>query len=195
MNNPRTDFTYPNGAPIPAGVIDNSFGPNNPKTIELGVPEGATDYQKIWTTIATNLNSFKDETGLTFTLKTVTTGQLYSLAEEHRIYAYWGGWVADYNHALDWLGPMYFSAQAYPSWNLWNITALDSRYNAAVEADKAGNVAEIVRLTNEMNRIANDNAYYFWMFFEGDIFVRSSFLKGWYYNPALGVEYFGTMHY
>lgn len=197
MNHPRTEFTNFVGKPLAAGVVDNTFGPNNPKTIELGVPDGATDYQKIWTTIATNLNQIRDQnnTGLTFTVKPVATGQLYSLAEEHRIYAYWGGWVADYNHVLDWLGPMYFSAQAYPSWNQLNITALDTRYNAAVEADKAGNIAEIVRLTNEMNRIANDNAYFFWMFFEGDIFIRSSFLKGWYYNPALGVEYFGTMHY
>jgi ABC-type oligopeptide transport system substrate-binding subunit len=197
MENPRTDFTYFNGTTIPAGKIDNSFGPNKPKNIELGVPTGATDYQKIWTTIATNLNDIatRNNTGLTFTVKPVASGQLYSLAEEHRIYAYWGGWVADYNHVLDWLGPMYLSTQAYPSWNQWNIPALDNLYNDAVAADAAGNVAELVHITNQMNRIANENAYYFWLFFEGDTFIRSSFLKGWYYNPALGVEYFGTTHY
>jgi ABC-type oligopeptide transport system substrate-binding subunit len=197
MNNPRTDFTNFDGNPYPAGTIDNSFGPSKPKTIELGVPTGATDYEKIWTTIATNLNAIRDQynTGLTFSVKSVASGQLYSLAEEHRIYAYWGGWVADYNHVTNWLQSMYVSTGTYFSWNQWNIPELDNLYDEAVAADSTGNVAELVRITNKMNRIANDNAYYFWLFFEGDLFTRSSFLKGWYYNPALGVEYFGTMHY
>lgn len=197
MENPRTDFTDFDGNPMPAGTIDNSFGPSKPKTIELGVPTGATDYEKIWTTIATNLNAIRDQnnTGLTFSVKSVATGQLYSLAEEHRIYAYWGGWVADYNHVTNWLGAMYMSTGTYFSWNQWNIPELDNLYDEAVAADAAGNAAELVRITNKMNRIANENAYYFWLFFEGDLFTRSSFLKGWYYNPALGVEYFGTMHY
>lgn len=197
MEHPMTSFTNFDGTPIAPGVVDNSFGPDNTKTIELGVPSGATDYQKIWTAIATNLNSIavQNDTGLTFTVKPVATGQLYSLAEEHRIYAYWGGWMADYNHVLDWLGPMYVSTQSYFSWNLWNITSLDNLYLDAVDADAAGNVAQLVQITNQMNRIANEGAYYFWMFYEGDYFIRSSFLKGWYYCPALGVEYFGTTYY
>jgi len=197
MEHPMTHFTDFEGNPLPSTAVDNSFGPNNPKTIDLNVPSGATDYQKIWTTIATNLNdiSVENDLGLTFTVVPITTGQLYSLAEEHRVYTYWGGWMADYNHVLDWLGPMYVSTQSYFSWNLWNITALDDLYYDAVAADEAGNVAELVSITNRMNRIANQGAYYFWMFYEGDYFVRSSFLKGWYYCPALGVEYFGTMYY
>jgi len=197
MNNPITEFTFYNGAPIPPGIVDNSFGPSKPRTIELYVPSGATSWQEIWTTIAENINSIsiQNDLGLTFAVVPVPIGQQYTLAMEHRVYAYWGGWVADYNHVLNWLGPMYVSTMAYFAWNLWNITALDALYEDAVAADEAGDVTMLLSINDEMNAMVNDAVYYFWMFYDTDYFIRSSYLKGWYYNPALGVEYFATMYY
>ena len=70
---------------------------------------GAADIldQRILSTIASNLNQKVTRTmGLTFTIVPVPGGAYYTLAAKHQIYMYWGGWVADYNHLLDWLGPM-----------------------------------------------------------------------------------------
>jgi len=198
MNNPITEFTFYNGTPIPPGVVDNSFGPDKPRTIELYVPSGATSWQKIWTAIAENLNliSIRNDTGLTFTVVPVPIGQQYTLAMEHRVYAYWGGWVADYNHVLNWLGPMYYSTMAYFAWNLWNITAIDALYDEAIEADAEGRISDLLDINDQMNTMVNDGAYYFWMFYDTDYFVYSSYLKGVYYNAALGDGmYFATMYY
>jgi len=205
-------MTYYNGSRIPAGVVDNSFSIRNPKTIEMYVPAGATHYERVLTVIAENLNRIAvrtyntttgarstkpgaEQLGLTFTVVPVPGGQQYTLASRHEIYMYWGGWHADYNHVLNWLGPMLLSTGTYFSWNLWNITALDNLYFEAIEADAAGNMTRLVEISNEMNRITNELVLYLWLWHPMPYFVRSTWLKGWYYNPMLGAEYIAPMYY
>ena len=208
MKNPVTSFTYYNGTPIPPGRVDNSFGDTDNDgvvekayTIEMYV--GAADVldQKILTTIAANLNNMArnapsgNATGLTFTVVPVPGGQQYTLASKHQIYMYWGGWVADYNHVLDWLGPMYKSTGTYFAWNLINYTRLDGYVHDAEVADAAGNLGDLLRANNLANQFANDQVLYFYTFYPLAYFTRSSFLKGWYLNVALSNEYFAPMHY
>lgn len=195
MNNPLTEFTYYNGTRIPPGIVDNSFGPDKPRTIELHYIAGATTEEKIVTTICTNLNriSWENRLGLTFTPVPVVGGQQYTLAALHQIDFYWGGWHADYNHVLNWLGPAYLSTGSYFSWNLINITRLDELYMEAFEADAAGDVERVVEISNEMNRIANEMWLYLLLWHRMDYFCRSTYLKGWYLNPALGLDYFAPM--
>jgi len=208
MKHPLTTFTYYNGTPIPSGLVDNHFGDTDgdgkvdkPYAIEMYV--GAADVldQKILTTIAANLNSLArnapsgNATGLTFSVVPVPGGQQYTLASKHQIYMYWGGWVADYNHVLDWLGPMYLSTGTYFAWNNINMTQLDGYVNAAYEADKAGNLTGLLQNNALANKFANDNVLYFYLFYPLGYFVRSSFLKGWYFNVALSTEYFAPMYY
>lgn len=197
QKNPITRFTYYNGTPIPPGLVDNSFGPDKPRTIEIYYVAGDEVTEKILTTIAGNLNTIsrKDKLGLTFTIVPVPGGQQYTLASRHQIYAYWGGWVADYNWVLDWLVPMYQSTGTYFSWNLFNITALDQIVKAAVEADKAGDITRLIQLTNQANQLENENAYYFLLFYPTAYGVVSSWVKNWYYNPALAGEYFAIMSF
>jgi ABC-type oligopeptide transport system substrate-binding subunit len=106
-----------------------------------------------------------------------------------------GGWIADYNHVIDWLMPCYYSRGTYPSWNLWNVTALDELYQEAVAADEAGDFAELVRINNEMNTMANAMLMYMVWWHDTEYFVRSSWLKGWYVNPVYGVDLWTTMYY
>jgi ABC-type oligopeptide transport system substrate-binding subunit len=204
---------YYNGTPIPMTsppIVDNSFSVGNPKTIEMYVPAGATHYERVLTTIAENLNRIATRTyntttgqrdpegeqlGITFVVVPVPGGQQYTLASRHEIYMYWGGWHADYNHILNWLGPMYLSSGTYFSWNLWNVTRLDEIYFEAIEADKEGNMTRLVELSNEANRIANDMVLYLWLWHPMPYYVRTSWLKNWYYNPSLGAEYIAAMYY
>jgi len=210
MNNPITSFTYYNGTSIPSSVgIDNHFGDTDGDgvvdksyTIEIFAPAAAATIQKILTTIATNLNKLapnvKDggnATGLYFTVVPVPGGQQYTLASKSQIYMYTGGWVADYNHVIDWLGPMYKSTGTYFAWNLMNYTRLDEYVSNAEAADAAGNFTALKQYTDLANRFANDNVLYFYFFYPTGYFVRSSFLKGWYFNVALSTEYFAPMYY
>jgi ABC-type oligopeptide transport system substrate-binding subunit len=132
---------------------------------------------------------------LQFRVVIVPGGQQYTLASEHQIDSYMGGWIADYNHVIDWLLPMYYSRGTYPSWNLWNITALDDLYNQAVEADKAGNFTKLAEITNQMNTLANQLVMYMVWWHDTDYEVRSSWLKGWYMNPVYGVDLWSNMYY
>jgi ABC-type transport system substrate-binding protein len=203
---------YQNGSRIPNGVIDNSFGESNPQLIEFYYASGATTYERTLATMAENLNRICRRTydpvtgerstadnaetlGLSFAVVPVPGGQQYTLASQHRIYAYVGGWVADYNHVLNWLGPAYLSTGTYFSWNYWKIPELDTLYDEAVAADKAGDVEELLRINDEMNTIINEVIPYVWFWYPLNYYVRSSWLQGWYVNPSYGVDVWSSMYY
>jgi ABC-type oligopeptide transport system substrate-binding subunit len=199
-NNPLksadSSMHFYNGTVIPSGVVDNSFSPSNPKKIEIYVQSGADTFTKILTTMTDNLNEISRDTyGLTWEIVTVPGGQQYTLASRHQIDSYMGGWIADYNHVLNWLQPMYEAHGAYPSWNQWNLTALNDRYNQALDADAAGNLDEILRLNDEMNTIANEAVMYMVWWHDTDYFTRSQWLKGWYLNTNYDVDLWSTMYY
>jgi ABC-type transport system substrate-binding protein len=194
--NPITNFVDFNGHPYPAGTIDNSFSPNKPRTIEMYV--GAADIldQRILSTIASNLNQKVTRTmGLTFTIVPVPGGAYYTLAAKHQIYMYWGGWVADYNHLLDWLGPMLLASGSYPAWNNFNYTALNDLYYQAVDADARGDVQALIQINNQMETIANEAVIYMYLFVPTVYAVRTSFLQGYYYNSGTNVYYYGCYSY
>jgi ABC-type transport system substrate-binding protein len=209
MMHPMTSFTYYNGTRIPAGVIDNRFGDTNGDgkaeityTIEVYCGAADTFTQKVLTTISTNLNAMAADvsrggnaTGLRFAVVPVPGGQQYTLASRHQIYAYWGGWVADYNHVIDWLGPMYLSSQTYFKWNQMNYTRLDNYVENAMAADEAGDLEDLMHWNDLANEFANEQVLYFYLTYPLAYYVRSSYLKGWYFNVALATEYFAPMHY
>jgi len=147
--------------------------------------------------MADALNAVADDNdlGIRFNVVIVPGGQQYTLASSHLIDSYMGGWIADYNHVLNWLAPMYLSSGTYFSWNLWNLTALDTRYWDAVAADKAGDEAEMLRLTDEMNEIANEALTYMVWWHPTLQFARSTWLKGWWVNTVYGVDLWSTMYY
>jgi ABC-type transport system substrate-binding protein len=199
-NNPlkSADSTmhFYNGTVIPAGVVDNSFSTSNTKKIELYVQSGAETFIKILTTMTDNLNEISQDTyGLTWEVVVVPGGQQYTLASRHQIDSYMGGWIADFNHVLNWLQPMYEAHGAYPSWNQWNLTALNDRYYQAIDADAAGDTDEILSLNDEMNTIANEAVMYMVWWHDTEYFTRSQWLKGWYLNTNYGVDLWSTMYY
>jgi ABC-type transport system substrate-binding protein len=194
------DMYYYNGTKIPAGVVDNTFSASLPKVVELYVQSGATTFIQVLTSMTDNLNTLArnvtgSKTALQFRVVIVPGGQQYTLAAKHQIDSYMGGWIADYNHIIDWLMPMYYSRGTYPSWNRWNITALDDLYQQAVEADKEGNFTKLVQINDQMNTIANQLVMYMVWWHDTEYFVRSSWLQGWYLNPVYGVDLWSTMYY
>jgi ABC-type transport system substrate-binding protein len=201
LNSTAYNMNYYNGTQIPAGVVDNSFGPGpKAKAVELYVQSGATTYIQTLTTMVENLNAITynitgAKTALQFRVVIVPGGQQYTLASKHQIDSYMGGWIADYNHVIDWLMPMYYSRGTYPSWNRWNDTTLDDLYQQAVQADKEGNFTKLIEINNQMNILGNQLLLYMVWWHDTDYFVRSSWLKGWYLNPVYGVDLWSNMYY
>jgi len=206
---PLTSFNYYNGTPVTTETIDNSFGPDfaRAKEVRFYVQAGADTFQAVLTQMSDALNGIADDNdlGISFSVAIVPGGQQYTLASSHLIDSYMGGWIADYNHVLNWLGPMYLSSGTYFSWNLWNLTALDDLYWDAVAADEAGNTVELLSLTDQMNTIANEHLTYMMWWHPTLQFARSEWLKGplvtaenptgWWVNTAYGVDLWSTMYY
>jgi len=193
---PLTNFVDFNGHPYPPGTIDNSFGPDNPHTIEMYVGAGDVFDQRVLSIIAGNINRIATrKMGLTFTIVPVPGGAYYTMAAKHQIYMYWGGWVADYNHLVDWLGPMLLSTGAYPAWNNWNITVLNDLYAQATDADRRGDVQALIRINNEMETIANQIVMYLYIDNPLLYAVRTSYLRGYYWNPATAIYYYACYSY
>jgi hypothetical protein len=179
--------------------VDNSFGPSfaEAKMVEFYVQSGATTFQQLLTALADNLNAIcmEEDLGIRFTVVIVPGGQQYTLASQHLIDSYVGGWICDYAHVLNWLRPMYCSTGTYFSWNLWNITRLDTLYEEAVLADRAGDIESLLARNDEMNTLANQLLPYMVWWHPVSFFTRSTWLQGWYVNPNYGVDLWSAMYY
>lgn len=193
--NPLTNFVDNNGHPYPAGTIDNTCDPKNPQTIGMYVGAGDVVDQRILSIMAANLNRVSGPLGVTFTIIPVPGGQYYTMASKHQLYFYWGGWVADYNHLIDWLGPMLQPAGAYPAWNNMNYTILSQLYTQAVQQDSKGDTAGLLATNKQMQQIANSEVIYLYIDNPLVYAVRSSFLQGYYWNEATAVYYYATYSY
>lgn len=193
--NPLTNFVDFGGHPYSAGTIDNSCRPSNPQIVEFYVGAGDTLDQRMLSVMAGNLNRVSTALGVTFTIVPVPGGQYYTLASKHQIYFYWGGWVADYNHLLDWLGPMLLAAGTYPAWNNMNYTSLNNVYYDALDADRKGDIPRLIQDNNQMETIANNAVIYMYTTYDLTYGVRSTFLQGVFFNEATAVPYFATRSY
>lgn len=184
QKNPLTHFVDMNGHPYQSGVIDNSFGPTKPQVIVFYNPTGDTVNEKILTTLISNLNdiSTRDNLGLTFTVADVPGGQQFTLASEHSIYLYTADWYADYNHIMDYLTAIFFAGGNMPQWDNFNVTALNTLFHQAVEADRNGDVQSLLRIHNEMEIIANQQVMYIYTFDVLQFSVTTSYLRGYFFN-------------
>jgi ABC-type oligopeptide transport system substrate-binding subunit len=193
--NPLTSFVDPNGHPYLAGTIDNSCSPSNPRLVEIYVGAGDTFDQKILSIMIGNLNRITTKLGVTFSIVPVPGGQYYTLSSKHLLYMTWAGWIADYNHVIDWLVPMLQPSGTYPAQNYLNYTVLGQLYNQAVEADQKGDVAGLLAINKQMQQFANDAVMYVYIDYPLLYSVRSSFMQGYFFNAATGIFYFATVSY
>jgi len=194
--NPLTSFVDDNGHPYPAGTIDNSCDPSNPKTVEFYVSSGAQTDQRIMAVMAGNLNKVSGPLGVTFTIVPVPGGQRYTLASEHQIYLYEAGWIADYNYLIDWLGPMFLASGTYPAWHNFNYTAINNLVNDAFDADRKGDLARLISDNNQIQTLSNSIVEYMYVAFAPYFEPVSSFAQGDFYNEAYGgTAYFASWSY
>ena len=197
QKNPIENFVDFDGHPYQPGVIDNSFGPDNPKTITFYAETGDTTHQKVFASIVSNLNSIStnDNLGLTFTIALIPGGQEYTLASKHWIYSYAGSYWVDYNHVMDWMSAMIFPGGSTPLFLNWNLTALGNLYSQAVEADRKGDVQSLLRIHSEAEIVANKAVMYMYTYYPLEFDVRTSYLRGYLFNPAFPYQYEGCMSY
>jgi len=180
--NPLTHFVNVAGHPIANGTVNNSC---SGQTVNLYYQAGDTITEKILTEAVSNLNTISgnDNLGITFTPVPVPAGTLYTLAGEHEIYAYWAGWIDDYNWVVDWLGPMFGSTGTYPSWSNYNFTQWNNLVLQGTLADESGNLTGLVKVAALMGTLSNENGYYWLNEYQLYYDFISTWIHGWFYNP------------
>jgi len=217
MQNPITKFTFTNGTAAPSGFFNNTFGcaivgSNNmcashvAQSMLLYYQTGDTVDGNILTQIATTINNISStyNMGLTVSVVPLPLGQLTTEAfsSPTRFYMYALGYEQDYPWVLDFLGPMYAPGQSYTGPDGWNISALAQLFLQAQHENSIGNISGLIKISNEMNRLANQMVMYLWTFNTINFITMTSNVQGFYYNPSLnpagpggvGPEYFATLY-
>ncbi len=215
MQHPITHFTFTNGSAAPPGLFNNTFGcatlgPGDacstavPQSIPLYYREGDVLDGTILTQIATTINNISSTYNMGLTVSVVplpNLAQAFSTPTSCYMYID-GGYEQDYPWVLDFLGPMYAPDQSYTGPDGWNISALSTLFQEAEQANSAGNVSGLIKISNQMNIIANQMVMYLWTFNTVNYITMTSNVQGFYYNPSLnpagnggvGPEYFATLY-
>ncbi len=198
MTHPVTTFNFENGTLAPSGFFNNTFGCltlnsagqcNSPvgQTITLVYPIGDTVDQTIFSTIASAVNNVSStyNMGLTVSVVPVPVGTEVIQAFTGRLYMYSFSWVDDYPFILDFLGPLLTPGQALSSPSGWNLAEMGTLYQQAVNASSHGDNAGVVRASNAMTELANQEVMSLWIFYPLAIQPMTSNVQGYYFNPAL----------
>ncbi len=90
---------------------NNTFSPQNPKTVEFEYIIGYAADEAAATLLATEINSMSSATGLSATVVGIAGPQLHALRHQHRLQAFFLAWYVDYPDPDDFLVP-YGSATA-----------------------------------------------------------------------------------
>jgi ABC-type transport system substrate-binding protein len=206
--NPIKTFNLPDGKPAPPGMFNNTFGcpslptpcapgtetvPSgcgNPCVINMYVASGDTVDTEIFDSIASVINNitYTYNLGWSVSVSTVPSGQLLTQAFSGYYYFYSLGWFADYPWVTDFLGPMYAPSNTYTGPDGWNLTQMATLYSQARADTASNNTADLIRVTNEMNTLANQEVMYLWTFNAYNILVITSNVQGVFNNPALSTN-------
>ncbi|MHB8567768.1 MAG: ABC transporter substrate-binding protein [Nitrososphaerales archaeon] len=201
MQHPLTSFTFSNGTAAPSGVFNNTFGCasfgssgtcSHPvaQSITMVYATGATVDQNIMNQIAATINniSITYNMGLSVSVTPIPAGQMVTEAFSGQLYM-WAesafGWYDDYPWATDFLGPIVAPGGIYTLPGGWNSTQMQIYWNAAENASGTGNIPALVKATNQMVALANQNVMALWTFYPAISVVMTSNVQGFYFNPAL----------
>lgn len=201
MLHPIKSFTFANGTAAPAGVFNNTFGCASldsngvcahpvPQSIAMVYATGATVDQNIMNQIAATINNISQtyNMGLTVSVIPLPAGQMVTQAFSGQLYM-WAespfGWYDDYPWATDFLGPIVAPGGIYTLPGGWNSTQMQKLWNSAINASETGNIPALVKATNQMVALANQNVMALWTFYPAISVVMTSNVHGFYFNPAI----------
>jgi peptide/nickel transport system substrate-binding protein len=198
METPITHFTFTNGSAAPAGLFNNTFGcPTLPssgtcahpvsQSINLVYSTGDALDGSIMTTIASTINniSVTYNMGLTVNVQPVPSGQMLTEAFGSQLYMYALGWIDDYPWVNDFLGAMYGPGGSYPGPDGWNITAMGNYWTQAQVASSSDNITGLLKVTQDMNELANNGVMYLWTTHTYGMLAMTSNVRGEQFNPSL----------
>ena len=140
---------------------NNTFSPQNPKSVEFEYIIGYAADEAAATLLATEINSMSSDTGLSATVVGIAGPQLHALRHQHRLQAFFLAWYVDYPDPDDFLVP-YGSATAgyFPptmSYNDPNATKL------IAEQATLTNQTQRLQMISQIQHMVNNDYAYIWL--------------------------------
>ncbi len=206
MQQPLTKFNFENGTAAPQGLFNNTFGcsslnSNNqcsksvPQTIVLNFPSGDTVNQQIDEQIASVINNISSTYNLGLTVQLAPIPQGLEVVSGFSGYLYfWSSSAdADYPWSIDFTGPLYAEYNLFTGPSGWDLASLGNLYSQAFQDTASNNITGLVKVTEMMNEISNQEVQYLWTLYPSWITVMTSNVQGFYYNPSIYTETGGGM--
>jgi ABC-type oligopeptide transport system substrate-binding subunit len=151
---------------------------------------GDTVDEQILNQIAGTINNVSTtfNMGLSAQVTPLPCGQMVSEAFSGQVYA-WAescfGWFDDYPWSMDFLGPILSPGGIYTSPGGWNLKAMGALWDQANKANAAGDLAGVVKASNQMNALGNKAVMDIATFYPELYVVMTSNVGGYYFNPAI----------
>jgi len=209
MEQPISHFNFENGSAAPAGVFNNTFGCSSlssstahcssavQQTIALNYPSGDTVNEEIDNQIASAINNISStyNMGLTVVVSPIPQGLEVVDGFSGYLYFWSSSADADYPWSVDFTGPLYAEYNLFTGPSGWDLAILGNLYNQAFNDTASNNITGLVRVTNMMNEISNQEVQYLWTVYPAFYQAITSNVKGFYYNPSIygSIEYFAAL--
>ncbi len=204
MMHPLTNFNFFNGSAAPSGLFNNTFGCpalgsngqcSHPvaQTIALPYYVGAPVDPAVFQQMASVINNVSQtyNMGLTVNVEPLPLASLFSQGLADQLYLYSSGWYGAYPWVTDFLSIVF---NPFLAANGFNLTAVNSLLAQTQVATSTNNVTGLIKITNDINELANQAVMYVWTI-NPDIFsVYTSNVHGYVNNPYYTPTYFATLY-
>jgi peptide/nickel transport system substrate-binding protein len=179
----------------------NAFSPQNPKTVSVLYDITDSSREAAATLIATTINSFSNETGLTATPVGLSEPQMHTERRTHTANLFFASWTVDYVDPDDFLVPFASASggfyTAFTSYNNSEVNTLVS------EQAKTLNATLRQQMISQIDHLVNNDWEYLWIHNGGTYTISQSWLHERAnasvasglssYNPAIDGYYYYEM--
>jgi len=167
---------------------NNTFSPQNPKSVEFEYIIGYTADEEAATLLATTINSMSSDTGLSATVVGIAGPQLHALRHQHRLQAFFLAWYVDYPDPDDFLEPYGYSGGYFPPTMAYNDP---NASQLVLEQSSITNPAQRLQVINQIQNMVNNDYAYVWMSYG----AAYSLSRSWVHERANASLASGIDHY
>jgi len=169
---------------------DLGFSPEHPRSLTIYYNSGNTVREKVALLLASTINSLN--VGLSISVIPLAWPQYLSLVRKGRVPMYVLGWAPDYIDPDDYVTPFGHiglgTIAKRVSYNNTEVMKLVEQQS--VELDPA----KRAQILSEIVKILHDDYAYIWLDQPVDIHFERTWVHGWYWNPAIDVNYYATVY-
>lgn len=208
MQQPLTKFNFENGSAAPSGLFNNTFGCSTlggggqcskptGQTITLNFPSGDSVNQQIDEEIASVINNISStyKMGLSVDVSPIPQGIEVVDGFSGYLYFWSSSADADYPWSIDFTSVLYGEYNLFTGPSGWDLAILGNLENQAFQDTANNNITGLVKVTNMMNSISNQEVQYLWTIYPTFYQAITSNVKGFYFNPSIygTIEYFAAL--